>query len=353
MIIIYIHHMKYYCIQPFTVFSIRPTVLYICCGSTSSVQFNALNSSREETNNHWFSESVQAFRRTIVDGTYSMCDKTKCPFLQDPEHAWCMKTKEEIQKDGDKEWATEMLRFIEVKDSYNLYPRSIALANDPSCNLKCIGCRKTVIKANDTKHAKKIENKFIDYIKNTTRISISGDGDPFASDYYFSLLKSDLTELNPNLNSIQLLSNGILFTPENWNLIHHNNRKLINLIDISIDACTPETYLAQRGGDFNVLCENLKFMSTIIQQNKYRILNTAFTITVLNYKEMGEFIRFADSFGFNRIYFWLMTDWSRGYSTSEYGVTRSKARYDDFLIKSNEAKKIALEYPHINIMFGF
>ncbi len=70
---------------------------------------------------------------------------------------------------------------------------------------------------------------------------------------------------HPSLR-IDLRTNGVLLTPENWERIE-SVHYAVDAILISIDAATESTYrLLRRGGDFNRLLKNLEF----VRELKYR-----------------------------------------------------------------------------------
>lgn len=334
---------------PFTQLNLTTNVLYPCCSSWLKNHGDNFKGAVHKAPEFWKSESMQVFRRSIADGSYKYCSDT-CGMFISRDTSTMMKTLDEIKESYDTELSTEIIRFINDKDSFNLYPLEVGLLYDQSCNLACKTCRKDIIQSTNRRYQLLQESRYIDYIRNAKILYISGDGDPFASEYYFSLLKSDLSLIAPGLKCINLRTNGILFTKSNWEKIHIKNRNLIKDISISIDAASPETYLYQRGGDFLTLCNNLEFISTLRKPN-HTTLSTSYTITAYNYHEMDEFMKFANSYKFENIFYSTMDDWKRGYSPNQIGVTKNDDIYQKFIRKVEQSRLLSLSYPHINILF--
>ena len=344
---LYYKNMKY-CMFPFTQLNLTSYELYPCCRSWVKNNGEGFKGSVHKASEFWISDIMQIFRRSIADGSYKHCSDT-CSMLNSRDTSIMMKTIEEIKESYDTELSTEIIRFINDRDSFKIYPLEVGLLYDQSCNLACKTCRKDIIQSTNTRYQILQESRYIDYIRNATTLYISGDGDPFASQYYFSLLQSDLTQMAPKLERINLRTNGILFTKTNWEKIHIKNRSMIKSVSISIDASSPETYLNQRGGDFFILCDNLEFISNLRKTKYLESLDTSYTITAYNYHEMDEFIKFADSYKFDHIYYNIMDDWKRGYSPNQIGITKNDDVYQKFIKKSEQTRKLALLYPHIHI----
>jgi molybdenum cofactor biosynthesis enzyme MoaA len=128
-----------------------------------------------------------------------------------------------------------------------------------------------------------IETKFATHIKT---ILITGSGDPFYSKIYRNYLINFDGEKYPNLENIRIVTNGKMLNEKMWNSLSAN--KYIKEIEISIDAGTKYTYenVTRLNGDWDVLINNLKFISTITTINN---LILSFVVSEKNYLEMGVF----------------------------------------------------------------
>ena len=341
-----------YCMMPFTELNCGVGGLYPCCSSWLVKYGSDVRSSIAGISSYWHSDIMNKFRLSIIDGSYSYC-ATNCPNRLDPDNSYLMKSLDEIQTSYPVDIAESIIDSITQKTNFNNDILTLGLSYDRTCNLHCKPCRKEPIHDNqryiDLQH-----NRIKSYFDIARVLYLSGDGDPFASEYYFGLLKNDLHQLCPNLTSIKLQSNGILFNESNWNQIHPNNRKLIDTVTISVDAAHPDTYHKIRlGGDFNTLLSNLEFISTLRNKNVINKLITSYTVNKYNYNEMADFIDLAFANQFDLIQFWGMKEWGRGESLLTLGVHLPIfPLYSSFTDELNKAKLTASKYKQ-QVQFSF
>jgi MoaA/NifB/PqqE/SkfB family radical SAM enzyme len=302
------------CTLPFSILNCVNDILYPCCSGWLKPEVKSIIKSHTASD-IWFKD-FKVFRDSILDGTYKYC-KNDCPMRLDMRDSTIPpydKLPDNIKYELDK------------PNGFNAYPFELTLSYDVTCNLTCKGCRKSILKTPQP-DINKFDAYYSELIDNATTLRISGDGDAFASPYYFNLLKSDLTIRCKKLKDIKLMTNGILFDEYHFNQIHENNKKLISTILISIDATTQDTYKKFRGGDFNKLCKNLKYIKSL--KDKYGwFIYSAYTVSSINFIEMPDFVDFAFDNGIDMIQYWAMNDWGRGYSKKEYGVDTSSYEFN-------------------------
>ncbi len=161
-------------------------------------------------------------------------------------------------------------------------------------------------------HQKLLQNneKLIDCFKNDLRrLIVCSAGDPFASAAYRRMLFNLDGSKCKNLK-IQIVTNGLLFTPEVWNKMNkiHAN---IDHVCISIDAASEEVYSEiRRGGDFKRLLENLNFISELRSQNKISFLQLDFVVQKKNYFEMESFVSLGKKMKVDHVFFQrILNDW--------------------------------------------
>ena len=186
----------------------------------------------------------------------------------------------------------------------------LKLDYDQSCNLICRGCR--------TQHSshwvqfdkvKTIHTTLLnsDSLKHANQLYITGAGDPFASPFYWEILR-DLPKLAPDPSTRLLIhTNGLLFTPSNWKRLGETTRR-IETICVSIDASCPATYDINRGGDWDVLMKNLSFIASIHTRSICLVL--FFVVQLNNFMEMPAFVRLGNKFSANHINFVALQNWS-------------------------------------------
>ena len=145
-------------------------------------------------------------------------------------------------------------------------PRFINMCHDQSCNLSCPSCRLETIshvKGGAYDQAKGLHDKLVaTYLTEPSdqafTLSITGSGDPFGSRVFREFL-CDFDGANfPNMR-INLQTNGVMFTPKQWQRLHKLHGK-IKCVIVSFDAATEPTYnITRRGGRWNLLLATWKW----------------------------------------------------------------------------------------------
>lgn len=290
--------------------------IYVCCPAWTNGKAigNIFENSFEEV---WNSAIAQSFRRGIFDGTYSECDKQKCPKILDNR----LPTFEEAKRSWQAQLITDVIdnrRTVATRG-----PVSVKLCYDASCNLTCPSCRNELIIAKKEEQEKldAIRDSFIlPLLKDTQVLILSGDGDPFASNHY-----RDIIRLTKEFTSLKLAfhTNGVLFDEKAWNDLHLENR--VAKVQISIDAATPETYAyVRRGGDFGRLMKNIHFLVSKRDSSKgFKEIDLLFVVQARNYREMPAFIRLAQELGINAVEFIPIDYWLQS-GMNEDGYKKAK-----------------------------
>lgn len=248
----------------------------------------------------WNGEKSRDFRRSVLDGSFKFCNTGICPIIQNNS----LPARNDILQGKCGEYYKNILEMNLVLANN---PNFINLCYDVSCNLKCPSCRPTFSFLNEKtnlseynlkKQFQKILLEYLYKCVDRLTVSITGSGDPFASKLFWDFLQSIDGRLNPNIG-INLQTNGILFNELNWkklNKLHDN--KITTLI--SLDAGTKETYsIVRRGGDWDVLMNNLKFISSLYNENKLAGVRLDCVVQNNNYTELDKFIAIAKQYNFN------------------------------------------------------
>lgn len=223
--------------------------IYACCPAWLPTKITEMS----DVKNAWEHPTMKRIQNSILDGSYDMCNEKLCPVLSELVNQKTIDTGFFITNDEFR------------KNNYT-YPKIINYAFDRSCNLSCPSCRTETIMAN-SKELKKIEWITTEieevYGKELQGLYISGTADPFASKSFRKLLTNFDRNKYPKVTNIHLHTNAILFTKEMWGLME-NIQKLIHIIEVSVDAASKDTYeIIRRGGNWETLIENLKFMATL------------------------------------------------------------------------------------------
>ena len=221
----------------------------------------------------------------------------------------------------------QWLKKIIKNESVNLDAelKTLSLGMDYSCNLECPSCRtgKRVMGEDEVSSQLAKFNSIIQEIGPTLElIHIAGDGDPFASRVYRSILFDTEWERYPNL-TIGIQTNGVPLTEKAWKALPFIVKSKIKYIGISIDGATAPTYEKLRlGGKFDRLVRNLEFLSRMPERKTYRIsLNLNMIVQADNYQEMIPLIEMGKRIGVDKIGFTYMYNWG----TFEQGEYENKA----------------------------
>jgi sulfatase maturation enzyme AslB (radical SAM superfamily) len=290
------------CLQPFRHIEMFHDHASLCCGTW--LHKHVWYPTEDGVNfdyNVWNSEAAQEIRKSVSDGSYRYCSRDLCPHLNtliSTGKSTGMFARVDTPSVNEFKWEGEQqynfpftdLEGITIEGEYEVKatPGSINFTFDRSCNLKCPSCRLDTIMAKPDEVARidKLIN-FINekYAHDCRKITITGSGDPFASKSF----RRFLFNFNPNqwtkLKKVYLVTNGILFTKKIWDKMK-NVQPYITEVEISIDAGTKDTYenKTRLGGNWDVLIENLKFVSKIDTIKNLRI---SFVVQTDNYKEMA------------------------------------------------------------------
>ena len=248
------------------------------------------NIDRQSFEEIWNSDTAQRIRESVHDGSFSYCRKDRCVFLI---HG--------TLPDRDAVTDPEMRAIIESRATrLSNAPRRLFLAHDVTCNLSCPSCRSGTLVADEQGEARLdvIERTVLRPILNSgepVEVSVSGQGDPWSSKHYRSVLKHLAThDLNVKLN---LHTNGVLMTPACWNE-YKGIEKYKPLVDVSVDACRPWTYsVLRRGGEWSRLEENLRFIAGKRREGIVSAFFINATVQLDNFHELADLV--APEYGLN------------------------------------------------------
>jgi MoaA/NifB/PqqE/SkfB family radical SAM enzyme len=260
----------------------------------------------------WNSYQAQLFRRGILDGSFSACDRQKCPSLI----ADSLPSVAESRDSWVGEILSDAIDNQRVLAKYG--PAVVKIGYDSSCNLLCPSCRTELILAKKKEQEKlnEIRDKFIlPFLENAKILVMSSDGDPFASNHYRDILRLTYEKL-PNLK-LGLCTNGVLLDQKAWEDCKLEGR-VVN-IQISIDAAREDTYnRVRRGGDFARLIRNLQFLSEKRRGANHFGFDLLFVVQACNFREMPAFVDLGESVGADTVQFMLIDHWGRAMETEEY-----------------------------------
>jgi organic radical activating enzyme len=328
---------KYFCSKPFEWFEVTQLNnrggVYLCCPSWLDTPIgNIRHGSVAEI---WNSKEAQAIRASILDGSFRYCNSKKCAFLQTRSGP--------VQnvKTGADPRLKDIIRHRRTRLPYG--PLKIICTYDQSCNLWCPTCRSGIILETESrKEILAIQHKIQEQaLPQAELLYITGSGDPFGSPFFRKWLQSMRREEMPKVTDICLHTNGMLWTPEQWNKIPESIQWLVTAAEISIDAATAKVYAVnRRGGDFNKLLENLSFIASLREHGPIEWVKISMVVQENNFQEMPAFVRLGKQFRFDQVYFGQLVNWGT-FTDAEFKKRAvhvpDHPRHKDFLkmLKSN------------------
>lgn len=300
---------QFFCALPFSYAEIHPNgKVYLCCPRYSGLR-SIGNIFKDKPEALWNSYRAQQIRAGIHDGSFRHCDHSECPKLAGRNLA--LRT-DRIESDVA---AAAMRDRAVVLDRG---PGIVKLCHDESCNLSCPSCRKGPMVAGKQRQAtlrRMLRGFILPFLKDTTQLVLSGDGDPFASNHYRDVIKATAVE-NPGLR-IGLHTNGVLCDDRAWDDLALDGR--VESVEVSIDAALPETYaIVRRGGDFARLGRNIRMLGRRRAAGGIGSLELSFVVQAANFREIPAFIALGKEIGADRIRFALIRHWRRAMSFFDF-----------------------------------
>jgi wyosine [tRNA(Phe)-imidazoG37] synthetase (radical SAM superfamily) len=317
-----------FCATPFYKFDVLDGTSHLCCASWIEQSAGDL-ATAGRWQDVWNSPAAQNIRESIFDGSYRYCNKTACPQIG----ANTLPTKADMAERSEKWRNIIENETVELPEG----PERVTLAYDRSCNLSCPSCRVEKYAANSAERERfdsLQENAILPMLKDAKLVDVTGSGDPFASKNFRRLMEKLNAEDYPDLR-LQIMTNGMLVNPREWERFPslHNGR--VTSMRVSLDAATGPTHeKLRRGARWQVMEENLAFISDLRKQQQIGELHFACTVQVDNFREMGDFVDLGHKYGADSVNFLRITNWGT-FSTAEYARTAvfmpSHPQYEDFL----------------------
>jgi uncharacterized Fe-S cluster-containing radical SAM superfamily protein len=279
-----------FCSQPFDTLSTANGR-----GSTASISFFACRCSATlpypisysedaaSIDSLWNGEDLGEIRRSILDGDFTYCSRTMCPYIAQGT----LPKRSEITDPTLRDIIDNHRITIDAKPSW------VMLGHDQSCNLACPSCRSEIISIKNEERERL--DTFCDKIllpliaDSSAYVLVSADGDPFASKHYRRLIHN-LDEKRHADVQLALLTNGLLFTPQEWEALGHVQR-LVARVSVSIDGARPETYEKLRWpGKWSKIAANMEFLKQLREEGRVPSCFLHFVVQEENFEEMVEFV---------------------------------------------------------------
>lgn len=278
-----------FCESPFVKFeTLMDGTVAPCCSIWTEKRLGSLDGQTFEQ--IWNSTAAQEMRASILDGSYRYCNKQRCSLIID-----------DALPKRDDVVDTDLRAIIDEGRTHLAQgPRWLFLAHDVTCNLSCPSCRDSILAADEAQERRFdiIQRDVFQPLLNAdgeVLISVSGQGDPWSSPHYRSILRymSD-HEVNAKLN---IHTNALLMNEGRW-AQYPGLEKYRAVVDVSIDACTPWVYqIVRRPGKWEKLYPNLQFIAAKRARDEFREFHLNATIQLDNFHEMPALVALAEELG--------------------------------------------------------
>ena len=245
------------------------------------------------------SEKAIRIRKNILNNDYSMCKLELCKpntdavsYLLNSKYCNCVKD-------------IKLKKVNIIKFSY-----------DNDCNVNCKSCR-VRINRNSKETIEELDKKakkyFLPIIKYTDKVCLIGSGDPLASKHTRNFIKMIIEEY-PNIK-FDLHTNGLLLNEKM--LKELNILDKLSYVQISIPAATKDVYDSiVLNGNFDLLMENLNFISNLKKEKKIEGIFLFFVVSKINLNDAKEFMNIAKKYS-AEVFYWRLRDWGVPYSKEQ------------------------------------
>jgi len=274
--------------MPFNNLEVLDTGAIACCGAFFESDFFALHRDSSPSANLWNNNWYQALRASVLDGTYRYCTD-RCPKY--------------VQIRNCKSSMTRVTAGERIKHCIStgqgilpMGPRWLALSDDLSCNLCCRSCRATKVNDSRELHDQRFHRAvaLLDRCgKDLECLALSSTGEPFFSRYYLRLMREYLCREKLPKGNVHIGTNGTLLDEKMWESL--KCKDMVNLICVSVDAATKETYEKMRGPNWDRLMANLQFIKGLHESGKVRNFQLRMVVQALNWREMEPFAYLAST----------------------------------------------------------
>lgn len=308
--------------------------VFLCPDCYTSPDAQIGNMNEESFEEIWNSKKAQEIRQNALNGLYPLC----------------------LPKGCREETNFNAKLIPQKKIDYSIiqkkYPKMVCLGPDWECNVNCIMCRPNLARLTDDElngFNEKIEKWYLPMLKDAEELTVSTTSDPFGSRNVRLLLQKASSKY-PKLR-YNLMTNGILCDKYNCKELGIDGK--INKVMFSIHASNRETYeKVVKHGNFEKMCENLRWLSELKEQKKIKELYLGFVVSSKNYTDIPDFCEFARKNNAVAL-FWMCRDWGGNLENSDEPLEVWKKEHPKF----EDLKKILrcitpeTEYSHFNPHF--
>ncbi len=280
---------QYICKQAFWNLQISSRFsVHCCCSDWGEEVGNLYCNTLDEI---WNSINLKIFRLSMINRTYSFCNKYNCVHL---------KTQADPTSD-------RLSGIADVKP----YASYLEIGIDRTCNLYCGSCREEICVESGKKKERieKVKEDIIQsgWLDHVDKVLLGGQGEVFFSQIYQDLMFKNAA----NRKTLDLRTNGTLLDKKAFLKLESIYEKLA--ITVSIDAAKKETYdelrRSHNKNTWNNLMNNLEYLSEMRKEGKIYHFQINMCVQMRNYKEIPEFIAMGKRWGVDLVYITPIRNW--------------------------------------------
>lgn len=225
---------------------------------------------------------------------------------------------------SDKRLLGICLHAVEPVDFFHptalFMPKILEIELNTTCNMQppCVMCVEHVSGSIEkTEMPKKTCEKIKTYFKYAAHASFHGNGEPLLYPGLLDLLK----ESHREKTFTQFNTNGLLLNRHMSECLIKNGLSMIN---VSIDAATPETYCKiRRANKLEEIKQNIRYLSDLKKKGKIRWPKVLVNMTLMkqNFRELPGFMDLAHEVGADAVYVNLLRRDNIAYKIKEGDFT--------------------------------
>lgn len=284
--------------------------MYLCCPGWLPVSLGSFETSSLQQ--LWTGKKAKDIRSSVIDGSFKYCNSL-CPYVENPNQA--DSPIEVVSEEEHKELQLATL----YPELYLPSPKTINLAYDRSCNLRCPSCRtESIIAGEDENEDYKgiFKDVMSAYGNDHVSLYVTGGGDPFASSHYREVLESRIFDKSPNIK-VRLHTNAIMLTESRWDKIRHIHNR-IEFIEISMDGASKASYEHNRfPAKWETFKKRMAFISTIKAEYPAIKLKINFVLQSNNYHDLPLLLEYSDQWNIDIVKISQLDNWGT-YTNEDY-----------------------------------
>jgi len=200
-------------------------------------------------------------------------------------------------------WVRQQRLFSLDKYVVDRGPRSLTLESSSVCNLRCVMCPQARGLVHRPKHFEtRLLDKLLRHLADVEDVQLHGIGEPLLSPAFWRFLE---TPGFPEGAHISVNTNLTVLTDDQIGTILGS---CLSMIQVSLDAATPETYAKIRGYDFGKVIHNIKRLISRRHAEGREKPAIFLNMTMMreNIEELEAFVELGHSLGVQGIVVWHM-----------------------------------------------